>query len=72
MKTYVVAGLLLAGFVTPALAEQFYVAQDMTSHKCSIVKVKPDGKTMMMMGADGYAKKADAKKAMKGMAECKA
>ncbi|MGZ5850653.1 MAG: hypothetical protein ACXWJN_08725 [Methyloceanibacter sp.] len=72
MKTYVVAGLLLAGFVTPALAEQFYVAQDMTSHKCSIVKVKPDGKTMMMMGADGYGTKADAKKAMKGMAECKA
>ena len=42
MKKYLIAGLLVAGLVTPALAaSEFYVAQDATSHKCKVVGKKP-------------------------------
>jgi hypothetical protein len=37
MKKYLIAGALIAGFVTPALAEQFYVAFDPASHKCTMM-----------------------------------
>ena len=44
MKKHLIAGLLVAGFVTPAVAaSEYYVAQDATSHKCSVVSKKPDG-----------------------------
>ena len=33
MKKYVIAGLLIAGLTTPALAAQYYVAQNTSSHK---------------------------------------
>ena len=72
MKKYLIAGLLVAGFVTPAFAAEFYVAQDATSHKCSVMSKKPDGKTMMMMGTEGFKTKSAAETAMKGMTECKA
>jgi hypothetical protein len=72
MKKYVIAGLLVAGFVTPAFAAEFYVAQNATSHKCSVMSKKPDGKTMMMLGTEGFKTKSDAENAMKGMTECKA
>jgi hypothetical protein len=72
MKKYVIAGLLVAGFVTPAFAAEFYVAQNATSHKCSVMSKKPDGKTMMMLGNEGFKTKSDAETAMKGMTECKA
>ena len=72
MKKYVIAGLLVAGLTTPALAAQYYVAQNTTSHKCSIVSHKPDGKTLTMLGADGFKTKSEAESALKGMSECKA
>ena len=73
MKKYLIAGLLVAGFVTPALAAgEYYVAQDSSTHKCSIVAKKPDGKTLTMLGADGFKSKSEAHSAMKGMSECKA
>jgi hypothetical protein len=72
MKKYVIAGLLVAGLVTPAFAAEFYVAQNATSHKCSVMSKKPDGKTMMMLGTEGFKTKSDAETAMKGMTECKA
>ena len=57
---------------TPAFAAEFYVAQNATSHKCSVMSKKPDGKTMMMLGTEGFKTKSDAETAMKGMTECKA
>jgi hypothetical protein len=73
MKDYLIAGLLVAGLVTPALAaSEFYVAQDATSHKCKVTAKKPDGKAMMMLGTASFKSKPDAMTAMKGMSECKA
>ena len=34
MKRYLIAGVLVFAFVSPALAKQFYVAFDPASHKC--------------------------------------
>jgi hypothetical protein len=73
MKRYVLAGLLVAGLVTPALAaHQYFVAQNNSTHKCSIVSHKPDGKTLTMLGSEGFTSKSAAQNALKGMSECKA
>jgi len=72
MKKYVIAGLLIAGMATPALAAEYYVAQNTSSHKCSIVSHKPDGKTLTMLGGEGFKTPAEAQNALKGMSECKA
>ena len=34
MKKYLVAGVLIVGFATPALADAVYVILNPTSHKC--------------------------------------
>ena len=72
MKKYVIAGLLIAGMATPALAAEYYVAQNTRSHKCSIVSHKPDGKSLTMLGSDGFKTRSAAENALKGMSECKA
>ena len=73
MKKYLVAGLLVAGFAAPALAaHQYYVAQNNSTHKCSIVSHKPDGKRLTMLGTEGFNTKAAAKSALNGMSDCKA
>ena len=46
------------------------MAQSNSTHKCSIVAKKPDGKTLTMLGTDGFKTKSDAHSAMKGMTEC--
>ena len=53
--------------VPPALAEQFYVAFDPASHKCSMMHSQP-GAGMKVMGT--YKTEDEAKKAMGGMKEC--
>jgi len=71
-KQYLIAALLAAGVTTPALAAQYFVAQDNSTHKCSIVSHRPDGKSLTMVGAQGYKTKAAAENALKGISECKA
>ncbi len=72
MLKYVFATALVVTIAAPAFAAtQYFVAQDASSHKCSIVEKKPDGKTMMMIGKAAYASQADASTALKGAAECK-
>jgi hypothetical protein len=70
MQKFVVAAALLSLFVTPAAAAEFYVAQDPATKKCKIVEEKPDGKTMVMIGAGAYATKDEAKAARRAAAEC--
>ena len=47
MKKYVIAGVLIAAFVTPALAEEIYVVFDPASHKCEAMHNIPEGKKSM-------------------------
>jgi hypothetical protein len=72
MKKYAIAALLIAGLATPALAAEYFVAQNTNSHKCSIVSKKPDGRTLTMVGSEGYKTRAAAESAMKSLSECKA
>ena len=44
MKKYVIAGVLIAAFVTPAFAEEIYVVFDPASHKCEAMHNIPEGK----------------------------
>ena len=66
MRKYLIAGALIAGFVTPALAEQFYGVFDPASHKCEAMHEIPKG--MKSMGT--YGSMDEAKKAMSSMKEC--
>ena len=66
MRKYLIAGALIAGFVTPSLAEQFYVVFDPASHKCEAMHEIPKG--MKSMGT--YGSMDEAKKAMSSMKEC--
>jgi hypothetical protein len=71
MPKYVVTAALLIAVATPALAAEFYVGQDPTTKKCSVVTEKPDGQTMVMIGTQPYATRPEAKAAKKAAAECK-
>ena len=66
MKKYLVAALLVSAFVSPALAEQFYVVFDPASKKCEAMHNIPTG--MKSMGT--YGSMAEAKQAMATMKEC--
>lgn len=72
MQKYLIAGVLVAGMISPALAAEFYVAQSPSTHKCSVMSKKPDGKQMMLISTETFKTKPDAQKAMKSMSECKA
>jgi hypothetical protein len=66
VKKYLLAGVLVAAFVTPALAEEFYVVFDPASHKCEAMHNIPSG--MKSMGK--FKSMDEAKKAMASMKEC--
>jgi len=67
MRKYLAAAALIVAFATPALAEQFYVAFDPASHKCSMMHSEPAA-PMKSMGS--FKTEAEAAKAMAGMKEC--
>jgi hypothetical protein len=66
MRKYIIAAALIAGFVTPALAEEFYVVFDPASHKCEAMHNIPEGKKSM----GTYGSMEEAQKAMTTMKEC--
>ena len=66
MKKYLVAAILVSAFVSPALAEQFYVVFDPASKKCEAMHNIPTG--MKSMGT--YGSMAEANKAMATTKEC--
>jgi hypothetical protein len=69
MRKYLVAAALVASFAGPALAEQFYVAFDPVSHKCTMMHSQPAA-PMKSMGV--FKTRAEAHKAMTSMKECQA
>lgn len=71
MLKYVVAAVTLIAFTTPALAEDWYVVQDPTTKKCNKTRKKPDGTSVVMVGAGPYANEDEAKAAMQAAPECK-
>jgi hypothetical protein len=67
MRKYLIAATLVVAFAGPAFAEQFFVAFDPASHKCSMMHSQP-ASPMKSMGT--FKTEAEASKAMAGMKEC--
>jgi len=70
MQKYLVAAILVLG-ASPALASEFYVAQNPSTKDCKIVNTKPDGTTMTMVGPSSYVTREEAKAAKKAAPECR-
>ncbi len=71
MKKLLGAALAVA-FVTPALAAEFYVVQDVKTKKCTIVDKKPATTTETTIVGDGkvFTTRAEAETGMKSIKVC--
>jgi hypothetical protein len=66
-----VAAVGFAALATPALAAEFYIVQDSTTKRCTIVEQKPTSQTTVVVG-DGktYTTRQEAEGAMKTVKVC--
>ena len=70
---HALCGVALAALVTPALAaNEYFVVQDSTTKKCSIVEQKPTMATTTLVGTTVYKTQAEAETAMKADKICAA
>ncbi len=70
MKKLIVAATLVA-FATPALAEEFYVVQDVKTKKCTIVTEKPKDTTVVtQIGPVAFKTRAEAEGSVKTTKVC--
>jgi hypothetical protein len=61
----------LAAFATPALAADFYVVQDTSTKRCTIVDQKPSTTTTVVVGGGStYTTRTEAETAMKSVQVC--
>jgi hypothetical protein len=62
------AGVLVAGFALPALAQSttYYVTQDVKTRHCQVVDIKPSATETTVIGGDGqmYKTRTEAEGAM--------
>jgi hypothetical protein len=68
-----IGAVLIAAFVTPALAaDEFYVVQDVKTKKCSIVDKKPTTTTEVTQvgGTTVYKSRTEAETGMKSVKVC--
>jgi len=67
-----IGAVLIAAFVTPALAaDEFYVVQDVKTKKCTIVDKKPTTTTeMTVVGTTVYKTRTEAESGMKSVKVC--
>jgi hypothetical protein len=71
MRPYLFAASLLLLATAPALADEFYIGQNVKTKACDIFDVKPDGTTIVMVGTKSYPSRQEAKKAREQIPECK-
>ena len=71
MKRLVLVGMVLA-FATSAIAQttEFYVVQDKTTKKCTIVDKKPTTETTVVVGNGMYKTRTEAETGMKTVKVC--
>ena len=60
MTKYILALVLSAGVVSPALAD-FYIVRG-PDKKCKVVETRPTDKTVVVIGDKAYVSKAEAEK----------
>jgi hypothetical protein len=64
-----VAAAGFAAFATPALAE-FYIVQETTTKRCTIVEQRPTTQTTVVVGDSRYTTRQEAEGAMKTVKVC--
>ena len=70
MKLFLASVLVLA-FMVPALADEFYVVQDVKTKKCTIVEKKPTTTTeVKVLGNTVYKTRTEAESGMKTVKVC--
>lgn len=60
MARYILALIIAAGVVSPALAD-FYIVRG-PDKKCKVVETRPTDKTVVVIGNKAYVTKAEAEK----------
>jgi hypothetical protein len=68
---FALSGLLIAGSVLPALAEEYYVTRDPTTQRCTVVTEKPtSSSSLTVLGVTIFKSKTEAEGYMKKETVC--
>jgi hypothetical protein len=73
MTRTIAALAISASFIVPAIAQDtWYIVQDTTTHRCSVVKERPATKTTVVVGETGkvYKTESEARSAMRTVKVC--
>jgi hypothetical protein len=74
MKRYLIASALVVAFAAPSFAQtaatEFYVVQDQSTKKCTIVDKKPTATTTTVVGNGVYKTRTEAETGMKSVKVC--
>ena len=72
MLKLIAIGAVLAAFTTTAMAQSFYVVQDVKTKRCTVVKERPTTKTTVIVGESGkvYTTETEAQSAMRTIKVC--
>lgn len=72
MKTrLLIAGLLCVSFAGTAMADEYYVVQNPTTHHCTVVSQKPESKTVVtQIGPIAFATREEAENRIKQTKVC--
>ena len=66
-----VAAAGFAAFATPSLAAEFYIVQDTTTKRCTIVEQRPTSQTMVVVGPGmAFTTRSEAETSMKTVKGC--
>jgi hypothetical protein len=66
-----IAAAGLVAFVTPSLAAEFYIVQDTTTKRCTIVEQRPTTQTMVVVGpGTAFTTRTEAEAGMKTVKVC--
>ena len=71
MKSYVIAGLMIVGLVSPALAAAQHYAVEDTVGNCSVIDTRPSANLKILGNKGGYDSVAAAQKALGSGSGCK-
>jgi hypothetical protein len=67
----VIAAAAFAASATPSLAAEFYIVQDLSSKRCTIVEQRPTSPMTIVVGpGTAYATRAEAEGAIKTVKVC--
>jgi hypothetical protein len=67
---YMLGAAMLFAFVVPASAQEFYIVQDSTTKKCTIVDKRPTTTTSVVVGDGVFKTRTEAESSMKTVKVC--